>query len=49
MFYVIANQGLSQPAPRMYRFVQSKCLPAPENGINVDLDGVNYYDVDFRY
>ena len=37
MFYFITNQGLLQPAPGMERFSVSKCLPVPENGMNIEL------------
>ena len=36
MFYVITtNQGLFQPAPGMEDFCVSKCLPVPENRMNM--------------
>ena len=47
-FYVIANQGLLQPAPGMEGFCFSKCLLIPENGMNtIELFVVNYSDFDF--
>ena len=48
MFYVITNQGLLQPARGMEGFCVSKCLPVPENGMNIEFFVVNYSDVDFR-
>ena len=48
MFYVITtNHGLFQPAPGMEDFCVSKCLPVPENGMNIELFAVNYSDFDF--
>ena len=48
VFYVITNQGLLQPAPGMESFWVSKCLPVPENEMNIDLDVVKYSDFDFK-
>ena len=51
MFYVIVNQGLLQrlqPALGMEGYCVSKCLPVPENGMNIELFVVNYSDFDFR-
>ena len=48
MFYVITNKGLLQPALGMEGYCVSKCLPFPENGMNIELFVVNHSDVDFR-
>ena len=47
MFYVITNQGLLQPAPGMEGYCVSKCLPVPENGMNIELFVVNYSGIGF--
>ena len=48
MFYVIKDQGLLQPSPGMEGYCVSKCLPVPENWINIELFVVNYSDFDFN-
>ena len=47
MFNIITNQGLLQPAPGMESFCVSKCLPVPENGMNIELFVINHSNVDF--